>query len=471
MHRKKNSTFFSQLFLVFVGSFLFLVLVLTVIYYFGIRISLDDWNFHSGRRLQSIVLPALTQVYRRDGQLREHSVYSGLSPFLTVNMYLYVFDKDWNPVFFFVRGERVSLSNSARIREETDKIGDGRRSAQAIVNESDVIGYLSVGTFGFTYNLANRQFLRSIAVAVFFGMGIAVVLSFAISFLFSRLLSRNTKMLWRGLQALNEGNRTVGFPTKGAREIIDIGRAAQQLSDSLERENWLRKKLARDIAHDLRTPITALKTQFENMVEGAADISKKRIHSLYGEITRIENLIFDLIQLSRMENPEMSISCGEIDAPAFTRELTSLFTGTSQEANVRFIVRCDPVRFSGDENLLYRAVSNLLNNAFQHTSPGGTVVFSLELTGDKIGLTVRNTGVVDPEEIPKLFERMYRGGNSRETPGSGLGLPIARAIIGLHGGEISMVQEESETVVRMVIPAVPGGTNQDGSPRNRYPKP
>lgn len=449
---KKNKSLFSQIFITFVGSLSLLVILLTVIFYFGIRISLEDWNFHSGRRLQNIILPALTQLFRQEGELREHSVYSTLSPFLTVNMYMYVFDRNKKPVFFFVKGERISLQDHARVNQEIGKIGGNRRTMRAVVNEGDIIGYLSVGTFGFTYNLANRQFLQSILLAVLIGMGIAFAISFLFSFIFSKLLSKNTRLVAKGLKQLTEDKRNFHFPTRGARELIDIAQAAQMLSDRLHEESELRKKWVQDISHDLRTPITALKMQFENMVEGVSKISKERVSSLFGEVTKIEKLIQDSFQLIKMETPEMEINCREIDGEMFASTLHGSFRHYEKEKGVRFSMENEADGFRGDETLLSRALSNILQNAFQHVYPGGEVVLRIYRDGDSIVFSVRNTGHVREDEVPKLFERMYRGENSRSTPGSGLGLTITRAICRLHQGTVEIRQESDTTVVDMIIP-------------------
>ncbi len=450
---KKNRTFFSRIFITLIFSFLLLVVMLTIVFYFGIRLSLEDYNFHSGRRLQNIFLPALTRIYREEGNLLEHSVYSGLSPFLTSNMYMYVFNEERKPVFIFVRGERISLTDQQRIRGEIDQIGGKRRSTTPIVNEGNIIGHLSVGTFGFTYNLANKQFLRGILLAVIIGMAIAVVISFVFSFLFSKILSKNTMLVAAGLKKLAAGKRNFQFPTRGAKELIDIAEAAQMLSDKLHHESTLRKKWAEDIAHDLRTPVTALKTQFENMLDGVSNITKEKINSLFTEVIKIEKLVYDLFQLIKMETPEMKLCIDEITGGPFLSGLQPLVNHYKQVKKVSFTIENTVTTFFGDEKLLSRALSNIVQNAFQHVTYGGEVTLSMYTEGSTIIFSVGNTGSVDPEEVPKFFERMYRGENSRSSPGSGLGLTIARAICSLHGGGVTISQRKEKTIVDMVIPA------------------
>ncbi len=110
--------------------------------------------------------------------------------------------------------------------------------------------------------------------------------------------------------------------------------------------------------------------------------------------------------------------------------------------------------FTADRNLIERALSNFLSNAVRHVDHGGSIELIADLINNKVSLKVLNSGEPIPaEEISKVFDRLYRGEHARNTPGSGLGLTIAKKIAELHGGEVDIVSDEKAgTSVEMVIP-------------------
>ncbi|MFW5643603.1 MAG: sensor histidine kinase, partial [Alkalispirochaeta sp.] len=117
-----------------------------------------------------------------------------------------------------------------------------------------------------------------------------------------------------------------------------------------------------------------------------------------------------------------------------------------------FSVRCEMERFRVDEHLFTRVVSNLLDNAFRHVTDDGTVELLFRHAGNDMVCTVTNTGRIEEENVELLFERFFRGETARHTHGSGLGLSIAKAIVGLHDGTITMVQRGELTVVTIFLP-------------------
>jgi two-component system sensor histidine kinase BaeS len=262
------------------------------------------------------------------------------------------------------------------------------------------------------------------------------------------------------------------FPKGGARELARISGSAAALQSRLIKEEELRSQWASDVAHDLRTPVSAVKAQIEAMIDGVLDPSPERLKRAFSELSRIEDLVNDLGELSRIESPGMKLTAAEIRAESFMSDMCSRFTLEAEKRGIAFSCSSRVSAFHADEKLLMRALTNVVQNAFQHAGDKGSVSVLLgeeaarpadaaSVRGQfhaRILLTVENTGRIPEEEIPKVFDRLYRGELGRHTKGSGLGLTIARAVMELHGGDIAIrntARETTEVTMRLssMLPA------------------
>ena len=158
------------------------------------------------------------------------------------------------------------------------------------------------------------------------GAVVSFLLAVAVAFLFSSRLSRHAVGLAAGLSRIAAGERGVRFEGGGARELDQIGESAGVLQYRLAEEERLRGQWAADVAHDLRTPLAALRSQLEAMTDGVLPVTPARLQRASGELARVEALVADLAELSRIESPGMVPAISEIDAGRFLADLSDRFT-------------------------------------------------------------------------------------------------------------------------------------------------
>ncbi|TVR59771.1 MAG: sensor histidine kinase [Spirochaetaceae bacterium] len=443
-------TLFSRTFLSFLATLAVVVIVLGAMFLFAVQRSIDDWNTYRGFRLQSLILPIITRVYRQEGELSEPAIAEALSQFLTANQFVYIFDVERRPVFLYSRGERITPAEGEPW--DPTQLGAGYGPAAAVFEGDEVIAYLSADTLGFTSDLANRRFLATLIVAVFVGILVSLGAALGFAFVFSKKLAAQARVLADGLHLITSGRRNVTFPASPAAELAGIADSAKVLQNQLRTEEGLRRQWAEDIAHDLRTPVTALKTQFEAMMEGYLSVSRERIATLFDEVARIERLVNDLRELSRIESPEMKTEIECLATDDVINQVNQVFLMRAEESGVPLVTETDATAIYADRHLLLRAITNVVENAFQHVAPHGRVHIRIHRIGENVAVDVLNTGYIDPETCERVFDRMYRGESSRGTPGSGLGLTITKAIIDLHGGRIGIFQDSEMTRVRITFP-------------------
>jgi two-component system sensor histidine kinase MprB len=194
------------------------------------------------------------------------------------------------------------------------------------------------------------------------------------------------------------------------------------------------RQLVADASHELRTPVTSLRTNIEILLEGG-ELSEEDRRRLLSDVVEqseeLSALVNDLIELARGDLPAGSVEDVRLDHVVEE----SVARARRNAPDIEFKASLLPVITDGVPERLGRAVNNLLDNAARHSPPGGTV----EVIVDDRGVVVRDHGSgVEPEDLPYVFDRFYRGANSRGRQGSGLGLAIVRQVALQHGGSVGV---------------------------------
>jgi two-component system sensor histidine kinase MprB len=225
----------------------------------------------------------------------------------------------------------------------------------------------------------------------------------------------------------------------------------QRSRSALDESVRAQRQLVADASHELRTPITSLRTNIEVLLASDA-LSEVERHRLLADVLEqseeLSALINDVIELARGDLPVEATEDARLDRIV----AESLARARRDFPDVEFSASLEPVIVEGVPERLWRAVNNLLDNAAHHSPPGGTV----EATVDSSGLTVRDHGSgVNEEDLPYVFDRFFRGANSRGRQGSGLGLAIVRQVAVQHGGSVSAANApDGGAVFHMELPTV-----------------
>lgn len=203
--------------------------------------------------------------------------------------------------------------------------------------------------------------------------------------------------------------------------------------DALDESARAQRQLVADASHELRTPVTSLRTNIEVLLAGEALSEEDRGRLLADVVEQSEELsalVADLIELARGDLPASPTE--EVRLDRVVEE--SISRARRNAPQIDFEGSAEPVVVAGLPDRLGRAVNNLLDNAARHSPPAGTV----EVTVDAEGVSVRDHGPgIPPDDLPHVFDRFFRGIDSRGHQGSGLGLAIVRQVAIQHGGSVS----------------------------------
>jgi two-component system, OmpR family, sensor histidine kinase MprB len=252
----------------------------------------------------------------------------------------------------------------------------------------------------------------------------------------------------------------------------EVGQLATRFNAMIERLQGSRaaldesvraqRQLVADASHELRTPITSLRTNIEVLLAGD-ELSDDDRHRLLADVLEqseeLSTLISDVIELARGDLP-----ITEADDVRLDRVVAECLTRARRDfPDVRFESSFTPVVVEGVAERLFRAVKNLLDNAAHHSAAGGVV----EVIVDSHGVRVRDHGTgIEPADLPYVFDRFFRGANSRHRQGSGLGLAIVRQVAVQHGGSIEAANAPdggAEFTLRIPVVADDGAVDSDAS--------
>ena len=205
------------------------------------------------------------------------------------------------------------------------------------------------------------------------------------------------------------------------------------------RVDQVRRDFLSNVSHELRTPLASIKALVETLEDGGAETPEETVEfmrRIRQQVDRLTSLVNELLDLSRIESGAIELVPERIDLADLVAEAASLLQTRAESQGVT-IVRpaVDGVKIAGDRASLLRAVSNLLDNAIKYSPRGGQVTVETADEGELAALSVRDEGPgIAEQDLPRVFERFYKGEASRTAPGTGLGLAIVKHIVRAHGG-------------------------------------
>ena len=287
----------------------------------------------------------------------------------------------------------------------------------------------------------------------------SVVAALLLAFLLAETLSRPLRRIRQAAQRIEEGDLTARVEPSGDSEMRAVGHALNRLAETLEHEEDIRKASVADLAHELRTPVSALLSRIEAAQDGVLVDQAANLEAMHAETLRLARLLDDLARLAEAERPGLLLDKRVLDLAALGRREGDAFGPLFATKGVDFAAELEPVAVRGDADRLGQVVSNLLSNALRYTEPGGRVDLRVRPAQGWAVLEVADTGVgIAPEDLKHVFKRFWRGerSRSRATGGAGIGLAIVHELVRAHDGRIEVDSTlGAGSTFRVSLPAIP----------------
>jgi signal transduction histidine kinase len=297
---------------------------------------------------------------------------------------------------------------------------------------------------------------RILDAFVWVAAGAAVIAAIAGWFLGSRFMQR-VDGIARTCQSIIAGQLSERIPLRGSGDEWD--RLASAINDMLNRISRLLENLQQvssDVAHDLRSPLTRLRSRLEAAHSGsttAADYAAAVSRALE-DTDQLLAMFAALLRISQVEAGTRAVGFSEVCLSDVAQSLFEMYRPVAEDYQHELAAEITPqVRVRGDAELLMQMLSNVIENAIRHTPSGSAIKISIETIDGQAAASVRDNGHgMPPEEYPKVTRRFYRLSNSRSTAGHGLGLALVAAIAELHHANLTFADAVPGLVVSVRFP-------------------
>jgi signal transduction histidine kinase len=307
-------------------------------------------------------------------------------------------------------------------------------------------------------DVASGTFLRGVTRGLWQGALAAILVGAALVWLLSARILGPIEALTRAARRLERGDLSARVVVGGRDEVAKLARHFNAMASSLGRSSDLRKQLTHDVAHELRTPLTNLRAQVEALQDGLLEPNAASLASLHEEILLLASLVADLEQLAEAEAGVLRLDLADVPVAEALRTAVAAFAPSATAHGVTVDVAAPPeLAARADDRRLAQILRNLIANAITHTPAGGRVSLSAVRDGERVAVTVADTGAgIAREHLPHVFDRFWRADASRTraTGGAGLGLAIVQQLVLAHGGDVRAESEPGRgTRITFRLPA------------------
>jgi heavy metal sensor kinase len=278
-------------------------------------------------------------------------------------------------------------------------------------------------------------------------MAFLIVLAAGIGWFMARRAVSGVEAVTHAARQISGGSLDERVPVKTRGDEIDqLATTFNQMVDRIQTLLKEMKEMTDNIAHDLKSPITRIRGIAEVTLSTGKSLEEFEgmAESTIEECDRLLDMINTMLLISKTEAGMEAQPHDRIDLSAVVRDVCELFEPSAEDSAITFHREIEEgIEFNGDIRMTQRMLSNLLDNAIKYTASGGKVDVNLSRAGTgEVIISVADTGTgISREDISHIFERFFRGDQSRTKPGIGLGLSLAGAIARAHGGDISVESE------------------------------
>lgn len=328
----------------------------------------------------------------------------------------------------------------------------GKTAAMRGMTEPEILVFAAIpseGTLAFFVNVLSTFFFMTLVV---------MILTIIVTYIITWLSVKPLKQVASAAKQFARGDYSARIPLPPRYdEVFEMAVSFNNMAESISNNEAMRRDLIANVSHDLRTPMTTIGGFVDGILDGTIP-EEKRDHYLSivsSEIKRLSRLANGMLTVSKLEANEELVKASFDISEMVYRIIFSFEQKINEkkvELNIDIPERCD---ISGNHDALFQVVYNLVDNALKFVNEEGEINILMAVKGGRLQFNIQNTGSeIDPESLKYIFERFYKSDKSRGSNpnGSGLGLYIAKTIIGRHGGDITARSEGGKTEFCFNIP-------------------
>ena len=323
-------------------------------------------------------------------------------------------------------------------------------SADIVTSSGERIGTVRVWVFGSNTLLTqtDRAFRDNSYSAMIAAAFIAVFIALLVGIVFARTLLDPINRISRTARAIGEGDLSARTGLTGDDEIAQLAETFDAMAESVEKDRELEHRLTTDVAHELRTPLMAIQSTVEAMVDGVFEPDAERLDTVNSEVQRLSRLVDAILKLSRLENRSVPLDKHVVNVGELISGLIATHEAFVADSGLSLYYDAEPdVYIYADSDMIRQAAANLISNAVRYTPEGGSITVSVNKGDTMAYIAVRDTGIgLTEEEARMVFSRFWRAeaGRTRERGGLGIGLSVVKEIVDQHDGWVRVEGKPNE---------------------------
>jgi two-component system, OmpR family, sensor histidine kinase BaeS len=334
----------------------------------------------------------------------------------------------------------------------------GPRTSARLMAQEQPVGQADVLFTGAGLASADHALQDDLLRAIAGAAGVAALLAMLTGLAVARRITWPVEKIIAATRAMADGQRgaRVG-PVAAPGELAELAAAFDQMAETIGRQEQIRRDLVAGVAHELRTPIAVLQAGHEALLDEVAEPTPEQLASLRDEVLRLARMVTDLQMLAAADAAALHLSRQPCDLAGLAAAAADSLAGQFEAAGITLARQLAAAGILADPRWLHQVITNLLTNALKFTPAGGQVTITSGPAGPAAVLTVTDTGSGIPaEDLPRIFDRFWRGRQAAGTSGSGIGLAIAAELSRAHDGQLTATSQPGHgTQMTLTLPRLP----------------
>lgn len=320
-----------------------------------------------------------------------------------------------------------------------------------IKDNGKIVGYVTIGQYSpIILSKQDVDFKLAINKNIVISVIVTALSAIIISIMLSKQFSAPIKAVADTSVELSKGNYSASSDVKS--DIVELNNLIESINTlgaKLKKQDELRRRLVSDISHEIRTPLNVLQNNLEAMLDGVFPVDENRLNYLNSEVIRFGKLLDNLSELNGFEDEKVQLKMKVILIDEIVKAVCDEFYIELKNKNIKLnldIEKGKKFNIMGDCNKLKEVFINIISNAVKFTNNNGQIWIKLYKSEGKVLVKIKDNGIgIKEEDLPNIFERLYRGDKSRhKIQGNGIGLTIVKRILSLHSADIGVSSVEGK---------------------------
>jgi signal transduction histidine kinase len=445
-----------KLSIILVASSVIAILLTSIFVNLTITNTFNKYLIDNQKKRDARIVEYFQVIYKRDGKWSKDSGTEMMHEAYMSNYCLTLLDSNKKEVWAMNPNDISEQAHEALLNSKNN--GIYATKSYEIKSGQKSVGYVVIGQYSpVLLSEDDVNFKTSVNISISVSVIVTLLITILISLYISRQFSIPIKAVSDMSVNLSKGDfNSRPYNKSNITEIESLQTSINTLGEKLKQQDLLRKTLISDISHEIRTPLNVLQNNLEAMIDGVFIVTTERLISLNDEVIRFGKLLNNLNTLKKFESEEIPLMFEDIDVKEVIYSVCEDFSSVLKDKNIVLDCKVNNNKdyiILGDKDKIKQVFINLISNAIKFNKENGYILVDISKSDSNIIISVKDNGIgIKKEDLPFVFERLYRGDKSRhEIEGNGIGLTVVNNILLRHDASIevkSEIDKGSEFIVK-----------------------